>query len=175
MRRFVLSLSLAFVMVLGLVATMGRSTNAQDATPDPMTTMATHPVVGVWDSTSELDGDTFSFLAIFHGDGTYEEIYPWGAVLHGVWQPTGERTAEATAVNYYLVDDRLVRGEGRFTAEVDETGNTISTDGNFVSRFEDGSIEFAAGGPSPGTRLEVLPVLPLEELTGTPVAATPAS
>jgi hypothetical protein len=66
-----------------------------------------------------------------------------------------------------------VRGEGRLTAEVDEAGNAISTDGTFVSRFEDGSIEFATGGPSPGTRLEVLPVLPLETLVGTPVAATP--
>ena len=90
-----------------------------------------------------------------------------------MWEPTGERTAEATAYNYFLVDDRLVRGEGRFTAEVDETGNAIVTDGTFVSRFEDGSIEFAAGGPSDGTRLVVLPVLPLETLVGTPAAGTP--
>jgi hypothetical protein len=101
------------------------------------------------------------------------EIYPWGAIFIGVWQPTGERTAEATAYNYFLVDDKLVSGEGRFTAEVDATGNAISTDGTFVSRFEDGSIEFAAGGPSAGTRLAVLPVLPLETLVGTPAAGTP--
>jgi hypothetical protein len=149
-----------------------------------MAAMASHPAVGGWDMTGEVDGDTFSFLAIFHADGTYMKIYPWGAILISVWQPTGERTADGTAVNYFLVDDKLVRGEGRFTAEVDEAGNAIATDGTFVSRFEDGSIEFATEGPSPGTRLEVLPVVPLSELVpgGTPVIpadrtgeATPAA
>jgi hypothetical protein len=176
MRRVALLLSAVVVVLLVSAVVVSRPPAvAHEATPTGIGELATHPVVGVWDSTGELDGDTFRFLAIFHADGTYMEIYPWGAILNGVWQPTGARTAEATAVNYFLVDDRLVRGEGRFTAEVDETGDTISTDGTFVSRFEDGSIEFVAGGPSPGTRLEVLPVLPLEELTGTPVAATPAS
>jgi hypothetical protein len=111
--------------------------------------MASHPAVGGWDMTGEVDGDTFSFLAIFHADGTYMKIYPWGAILISVWQPTGERTADGTAVNYFLVDDKLVRGEGRFTAEVDEAGNAIATDGTFVSRFEDGSIEFATGDRHP--------------------------
>ncbi len=55
--------------------------------------------------------------------------------------------------------------------EVDETGNAIATDGTFVNRFEDGSVELAVEGPAPGTRLAVLPVVPLAELVpgGTPV------
>src|SRR3712207_264030 len=76
---------------------------AQEATPTGMVDMATHPVVGVWDSTGGLEGETFPFLAIFRADGTYMEIYPWGAILTGVWRPTGERTAEVTAVNYEYV------------------------------------------------------------------------
>ena len=70
--------------------------------------MASHPAVGGWDMTGEVDVDTFSCLAIFHADGTYMEIYPWGAILVGVWQPTGKRAADGTAVNYFLVDDKLV-------------------------------------------------------------------
>ena len=56
--------------------------------------------------------------------------------------------------------------------EVDESGNTISTDGTFVNRFQDdGSIQPAVEGPSPGTRWEVQPVVPLSEVVpaGTPV------
>ena len=170
MRRFTVSLSLALGVLLGLVAS-GISTQAQDATPAAMTAMATHPVVGMWEMTGAIDDDTFPFLATFHGDGTYQEIYPWGSTFFGVWKPTGERTAEGTSVAYELVDDRLLRGEGRWTAEVDETGNAIDTDGPFVARFEDGSIDLAIEGPAPGTRLEVLPVVPLAELVpgGTPV------
>jgi hypothetical protein len=172
-RLFVL---LFAVSLLSSAVTISLSpTAAQDASPTGMAATTAHPVVGVWDSTGGLEGETFPFLAIFHADGTYMEIYPWGTILMGVWRPTGERTAEATAVTYELIDDRMARGEARFTAEVDQTGNTLYTDGTFVSRFEDGSINLAAGGPSPGTRLSVLPVLPLETLTGTPAAATPAS
>ena len=172
MRRFTGSLILVLVILLGLVAS-GLSTRAQDSTPAAMTAMTTHPVVGTWEMTGQItEGDTFPFLAIFHGDGTYMEIYPWGSVFVGVWKPTGERTAEGTSVAYEFVDDRLLRGEGRWIAEVDETGNAIDTDGPFVARYvDDGSIDLAIEGPAPGTRLAVLPVVPLSELVpgGTPV------
>jgi hypothetical protein len=174
MHRFTVSLAVVVVLLVGIMATTGRSTSAQEATPDTaaMMAMATHPVVGTWEMTGAIDDDTFPFLAIFHADGTYQEIYPWGATFFGVWNPTGERTAEGTNVVYGLTDDRLERGEGRWTAEVDATGNAIATDGTFVSRYvDDGSITLAIEGPAPGTRLEVLPVVPLSELVpeGTPV------
>jgi hypothetical protein len=174
MRRFTLSLSLALVVLLSL-GVSGLSTHAQDATPDPtaMMAMATHPVVGTWEMTGQItEGDTFPFLAIFHGDGTYMEIYPWGAIFVGVWKPTGERTVEGISVAYEFVDDRLSRGEGRWRGEVDETGKTIDTDGTFVGRFQDDeSIDMAVEGPSPGIRLTVLPVVPLSAFVpgGTPV------
>jgi hypothetical protein len=64
---------------------------------------------------------------------------------------------------------------------VDETGQTINTNGTFVGIFEDGSIDLAVEGPTPGVRLGILPVVPLAQLVpgGTPVvpadltAATP--
>jgi len=168
-----LLLSVIAVAVLGVVVGMTQPPAvAQDATPTGMAAMATHPVVGTWEMSSELPDFTFPFLAIFHADGTYLERYPWGAVFFGVWKPTGERTAEGTVISHEFIDDRLARGEGRFTAEVDETGNAIYTDGTFVNRFQDdGSVELAVEGPSPGTRLEVQPVVPLSELVpeGTPV------
>ena len=133
-----------------------------------------HPVVGTWELTGELGEETFPYLAMFHADGTYLEIYPWGPIFFGVWKPTGERTAEGLTLGYGIADDRLERGEGRWTAEVDATGNAIHTNGPFVSRFvDDGSITLAVEGPVSGTRIEVLPVVPLAELVpeGTPVIA----
>src|SRR5215212_4994870 len=173
MRRFTVPFLVGAVLFMSAIGVSVRpSVFAQEATPTGMATMATHPVVGTWDMTGAIDDDTFPFLAIFHADGTYLERYPWGAVFFGVWKPTGERTAEGTVVAHEFIDDRLARGEGRFTAEVDETGNAISTDGTFVNRFQDdGSVELAVEGPTPGTRLEVQPVVPLSELVpeGTPV------
>jgi YD repeat-containing protein len=172
MRRFAMLLSVVVVLLSSAVMLSRPPAAAQEATPTGMVAMAEHPAVGTWEMSGEAGDFTFPFLAIFHADGTYLERYPWGAVFVGVWKPTGERTAEGTVIAYEYIDDRLTRGEGRFTVEVDETGNTIDTDGTFINRFvDDGSIDLAIEGPSPGTRLEVQPVVPLSELVpgGTPV------
>ena len=122
--------------------------------------------------------DTFPSGAIFTADGAYTEVLPLGAVLVGVWQPTGERTADLTFLLNDIIDDKIVQGEGRTTIEVDESGNAMSLIGNFISLFEDGTVDMAVESPSSGTRLEALPMVPL----GTPVippdvaaAATPAA
>jgi hypothetical protein len=74
MRQFTLSLSLALVVLLGLVVS-GIRTRAEEATPAAMD-MATHPVVGTWELTGELPDFTFPILATFHAGGTYHEVYP---------------------------------------------------------------------------------------------------
>ena len=164
-----------FVLVSGILAFAGgHAATAQDA-------MATHPVVGGWRFVNESftgDGESFPSVAIFHPDGTYTEVLPWGAVLVGVWEPTGERTANLLFLLNDIIDDKVVQGEGRTTIEVDETGNSMSLVGNFISLYEDGTVDMAVESPSTGTRLEVLPMVPL----GTPVippdvaaAATPES
>jgi uncharacterized cupredoxin-like copper-binding protein len=178
MRRLIVSLSVVVVLLVGVIASFGRGATAQEATPDAtaMMAMAMHPVVGGWRLTNDAgEGNTFPSLAIFHADGTYTEVLPDGSVLTGVWQSTGERTADLTLFSNYIVDDKLVQGEGRFSLEVDETGNALSQAGVFVGRFEDGSIEFAADVQSPGVRLEVAPLVPLETLVGTPMAGTPTA
>jgi hypothetical protein len=168
MRRFTVSLSLAVVVLLGLIVS-GFRTQAQDATPEAMTSMmatATHPVVGIWRTTVTNQGDDpFSSLTTFHGDGTYTEVLPDGLVLTGLWQPTGERTAAVTGYLNYFIGDQLVEGAVNFTAEVDETGNTVMEAGNFIGFYQDGSVAIAVDSPATGTRLEVRPVEPL----GTPV------
>ena len=106
-----------------------------------MMARATHPVVGEWRVINELgDGNVFPSLAIFHADGTYIEDYPDAlSYSMGVWEPTGPRTATVTVYQVYVIDDKLVNGEGRWTAEVDATGNELRTAGTFVGTFEDGS------------------------------------
>ena len=120
-----------------------------------MMAMATHPVVGMWRVTNELGDATFPSLAMYHADGTYIEDYPdESSYSMGVWEPTGERTVLVTVYQVYIIDDMLVNGEGRWTAEVDETGNALRTAGTYVGIFEDGStdiaVEWADRAPSPG-------------------------
>jgi hypothetical protein len=176
MRRITLSVSVVVVLLLGLFVTMGINTRAQETTPETTATMvmATHPVVGLWQTVVSNEGmEPFTSLSTFHADGAYTEVLPFGAVVSGVWRPTGERTAVLTAYLNYFNEDRLVNAEVRLTVEVDETGNALTEEGTVVERYEDGSILNAGGSPATGTRLEVLPVIPLSELApeGTPVTA----
>jgi len=170
MRRFIVSPSVVVVLLLGVIATLGRGATAQEATPDTsaMMVMATHPIVGTWrlvnDSFTGTD-DTFPSVATFHADGSYVEVLPWGAVIVGAWKPTSERTANLTFVVNDIIDDKIVQGEGRTKIEVDETGSAMSLVGNFISLYEDGTVDMAVESPSTATRLEVLPMVPL----GTPV------
>ena len=177
MRRFALLLSVVAVVLLGSAVVLSRPpAAAQEATPSGTADLVSHPVVGGWRLTVELgEGMTSPDLQIFHADGTFTEVLPSGDVLVGVWQPTGERTATLTLYENFLMGDRLVLAEGRFTVEVDEGGNTLTEEGTFVGLFEDGSVAVAFESPATGIRMEVLPVEPLETLVGTPVAATPAS
>lgn len=178
MRRAYVLIFSAVVLLSSAVVLWWPATAAQEATPSSTADMANHPVVGGWRMTVDLGGGmTSPDLQIFHADGTYIELLPSGAVLAGVWQPTGERTATLTLYENYFMDDRLVQIEGRFTVEVDDSGNTITEAGTIVGLFEDGSVASAFESPASGTRMEVLPVEPL----GTPVlppdtaAATPTS
>jgi hypothetical protein len=161
MRR--ISVLVAFLFAFaGVVALLhGNPATAQD-------TMANHPVVGGWKFVNDSftgDGESFPSVAIFDADGTYTEVLPWGAVLVGVWEPTGERTANLTFLLNDIIDDKIVQGEGRTTIEVDESGNSMSLVGNFISLYEDGTVDMAVESPSTGTRLRALPMVPL----GTPV------
>jgi hypothetical protein len=173
MQRFSILLSVVLVLLGSAVVLARPSTSAQEATP---TGMAAHPVVGLWRFTNEVGDATFPSLGIFHADGTYVEDYPDASSFSlGLWRPTGERSAEVTVYQNQVVDDKLTNGEGRWTVEVDETGDALTQGaGFFLGLFEDGSVEFSVeweGSTEPvATRLGIQPVVPLESLLpeGTP-------
>lgn len=174
MQRLSTLLSVALVVLASAIALTRPATSAQEAAP---TVLATHPVVGLWRFTNVVGDATFPSLGIFLADGSYIEDYPDESSFSlGLWRPTGERSAEVTVYQNYIVDDRLVNGEGRWTVEVDATGDTLTQGaGFFLGLFEDGSVEFAPeweGATEPvATRLTVQPVVPLASVlpAGTPV------
>jgi hypothetical protein len=183
MRRFSILLSVVVIVLLSVAVVLSRPpAAAQEATPAPaVPATAEHPLVGTWAIVTDLGEDTFPSVANFNADGTYTEVLPWGQVILGAWQPTGERTVVLTQIfNYLTDDDRLVQGQGRYMLEVDQTGNRLlSYEGSSVARVQDGSIDFAEEGPpTTGTRVEAGPMLSLDELialTEPPGAATPAA
>jgi hypothetical protein len=107
MRRFMVSLSLALVVLLGLVAS-GIGTRAQDATP---TAMSTHPIVGSW--LGMLTGTGAAFAEVFGADGTVvigfqptetgDPIAGADGVTYlgpgvGVWEATGPHSVAITVI-----------------------------------------------------------------------------
>jgi hypothetical protein len=184
MRRFSILLSVVVIVLLSVAVVLSRPpAAAQEATPAPaVPATADHPLVGTWAIVTEVSAEeTFPSVANFNADGTYTEVLPWGQVILGAWQPTGERTVVLTQIfNYLTDDDQLVQGQGRYLLEVDQTGNRLlSYEGSSVARAQDGSIDFAEEGPpTTGTRVEAGPMLSLDELialTEPPGAATPAA
>ena len=106
-------------------------------------------MAGTWTFVNGEGEDAYPSIVTFDPDGSYAEVLPWGAVLMGVWQPTGENTGVVTHVVNYLVDDELVQGQGRGMLEVDETGTTMTWQSAFLSRFQDGRTDIAADVDDP--------------------------
>jgi len=179
MRRFVTFASVLAVLLLGLVATVGQRTAAQEATPDTtaMMAMADHPIVGAWrwDNNPANPGVDLTY-AIFHADGTYIEPTPGGANI-GTWEPTGPRTALLTALVVFdldqdaTTDDPPGTGILRLAAEVDEAGETITAPFTFEVLDATGATVFTGDFEAIGTRIAVEPMVPF----GTPVAGTPTA
>jgi hypothetical protein len=178
MRRFVISLSVVVVLLLGGVAAMERGATAQDATPDTtaLVAMATHPIVGTWRFVRDFgEGPTITY-GIFHADGTYfQQAYAGGPLNFGAWEPTGERAADMRFRQVYAVDDQLVEAEARYAFTVDEAGDALEGQGVYVSRFvDDGSLDVSFETASPGTHITAAPLVSLETLIAeTEPQATP--
>lgn len=109
--------------------------------------LADHPVVGFWEL-SPPGGH-----AIFHADGTYHEVNPYGfGVGIGIWRVTGERSADAIIrfpdQQEDAPIDQPVQGTVWWNVTVDEDGSTLSS--NFSSEATDGGT---SSGFVTGTRL----------------------
>jgi hypothetical protein len=182
MRRLAAVLSIVAVFGVGLVS-IGSVVLAQDDTEG-------HPLVGGWSIDSEVENpDNPSETALFHDDGTVVNVAPVeeGAeqeVIVGVWQATGERTADVTFTNYETDEEGATfTFTIRAALEVSEDGATFT--GQYT--FELSGIPGVEGEYGPetvtGTRLAVepmgSPVAPVSELfelfeEGTP-EATPSA
>ena len=174
MQRFTVSLAVVVVLLVGGLAALGRSTTAQEATPAAMRT-AEHPVVGAWRWNNAPEDLLPYTYAIVHDGGTYHEV-AGDATGIGVWQATGERTAE---IGYLFQDLDPTSGAFepgtvilRAAVEVNAAGDAATVTYSVEARAPDGTVAFAVDGLE-GTLTRIT----LESLAfpGTPVAATPTS
>jgi hypothetical protein len=194
MRRLALALSLALVMLLGLVATVGSRTSAQEATP-AAAAISTHPIVGTWLATLTGTGGTWAetfaaddsviiaFPPTENGDpiaGADGVTYLSPAV--GVWEPTGPHSVAFTVVQ------TLSDATGASLGTVTIAGHLkLSADGQtFVDDWKPGTTltyrdlhqtvvqSFAVTPDTPPLRAVRMRVgAPGFPPAGTPIAGTP--
>ena len=119
MQRCVTLASVFSLLLLGLLATRGETTTAQEATADA----ASHPIVGTWRYVKDFgEGPTVSY-GTFHADGTYvHEGYVEGPLAFGVWTPTGERSVDLRYRQLYVFEDRVADVDARAALTVDAAG-----------------------------------------------------
>ena len=190
MRRFVLSLSLAFVVLLG-VAPSGMSLHSQEASP---TAMSTHPIVGTWlmiltgtgGAFAETFGPDGSVVAGFPVTETDDPIAGADGVTYlgpgvGVWEPTGPRSvaftiiqalsdADGTPLGTLTIDAFLELSEDGQTAVDDWTLGTTLTYRDTAQNVVDSFAVPSEFPPLVGTRMRVGAAGFPE---GTPTAGTP--
>jgi hypothetical protein len=172
MRRFAFGLPVIIVVLLGLLVTRVSSSGAQSGTSEAT---RIHPVIGAWWTANDAPGPGVdTAYGVFHADGTYIEVDPNIGVGVGVWQATGENSADLTYVFQDIDPEPATTAAGTVTVRqsvtVDETGNSFTAPLTVEVRIPDGTVVFTARYTARGTRLEVEPMAPL----GTPVRGTPA-
>jgi hypothetical protein len=174
MQRFTVSLAVVVVLLVGGLATLGRTTTAQEGTPAAMSA-ADHPVVGAWRWNNAPEDLLPNTYAIFHDDGTYHEVAGQDTGI-GVWQPTGERTVEIGYLFQDLDPTSAAFEPGtvilRAAVEVNEAGDAATVTYGVEARAPDGTVAFQVDGLE-GTLTRIT----LESLAfpATSVAATPTS
>lgn len=175
MRRLVVSLSAVVVLLLSLVSTMGRSTTAQEATPDAMMAMAEHPFVGTWivDTISGSETDSPE-IAIITSDGRVAGL---GAnrAAGGTWEVVGPRTADLTLVTVFDNAEGAGYVVIRGPHEINETGDAWTCECTITVVGANGTVLESWVEPASARRLPMESV----EMAGSPLAGlapwTPAA
>ena len=165
---------------------VGRTTMAQEATPDAM---ATHPIVGSWMVTTPAG----LAMAVFFADGTNIQGLPatmsgpqgvtYVSTQVGTWEPIDERSIHFTGVQLHTDANGTLVGtvtiDGHPT--VSEDGQTLRDDnpesGPTIRDAAGNVIDVLRGGPPvTGVRMGVgNPGLPgTTSMAGTATAGTPA-
>jgi hypothetical protein len=136
---------------------------AQDVT-------ATHPLVGAWHVAAPDNPSRPVALNNFGADGTAHFTVDDGTEFHGAWEATGPRTAALTAVAFNRDPGGALVGLWtlRASVEVDEAGQSFSSEGDEKVTAFDGTVLGPAPNAVVGTRITVQPI-------GTPAAGTPVS
>jgi hypothetical protein len=191
MRRFIVSLSLALVVLLGFVPG-GMSPHAQEATP---AAMSTHPIVGSW--LAILTGTGAAFAEVFGADGSVvigfqptesgDPIAGADGITYlgpgvGVWAPTGPDSVAITVIQTLsdstgatlgtlTIEDYLELSEDGQTFVDDWSHGTTLTYRDTAQNVVDSFACPCDFPPLVGTRMRVgAPGFP----AGTPTAGTPA-
>ncbi|MGD9710517.1 MAG: hypothetical protein AB7V46_00415 [Thermomicrobiales bacterium] len=177
---FVLAVALAVVGSLAVGLSI-RDAGAQD------TSRQDHPLVGTWLADTDLDDETgANDLFTFSSDGTYIDVEADGTTQLGVWESTGDTTANLTIVGFEVDDEGNSAGSItiRASIEVGADGASFTAQYTIEFTYPDGSSTGQAGpGSVTGTRLTVeapgTPVMTLEEMfssfEGEPEASPEAS
>jgi hypothetical protein len=174
MRRRSVLLSVVPGVVTGALA-IGRTTEAQEATPDAM---AGHPLVGTWIvDRNPADPSEMPTTNVITADGGLIDPSVGAA---GVWAATGERTADFTLIAIFeqgmAVTGRQAEGGGSYfvvrgSLEVDATGDTATATVSQTHVAPDGTVlDQMAEGTSNYLRLRVEP----QDAVGQPLAGFPA-
>ncbi len=147
MRRFIMAFSGVALVLLGLVATIGQGTRAQEATP---IAMAQHPLVGTWvvdpDIASESEAPG---LGIWTSDGIMTD--PSG--IAGSWEVIDAQTAMVTFANIFPDGSGYITIRGPHV--VDGSGNTWTSDYSWTIVGPDGTVLDSGEATARGTRLVV--------------------
>jgi hypothetical protein len=151
MRRFSFVFSLILIALLG-VATAGRSAFAQDDT----TSDEVHPIVGAWIVIDDSGDESTPSIVTFSDDGTVVDLEV-GFTTAGVWESTGDNTADATFAGFAQFEGFEGSIVIRISAEVDES-DAFSADYSVTAVNADGSVLFSDTGTVSGTRMDVEPV-----------------
>lgn len=153
------------------LATRGLIASAQDSSPVATSfSLAGHPLIGAWQWSSpatppgENDG-----YAIVDEDGTYVDYNAFTGVGMGLWEATGERTAEVVVTSQkfdrqemfapdYVPALHVLGPEIAtlwLTIEVDATGNVLTATSRSEARDATGEIVFTDESYAPtGERLQ---------------------
>ena len=159
MRRFAFGLPISIVVLLGLLVTRDSSSGAQSATSEAT---RIHPVVGAWWTANDAPGpgvDT-AYVA-FHVRRHVHEVDPNIGVGVGVWQATGENSADLNYVFQDIDPEPATTAPGTVTVrqsvELDETGDAFTAPLTAEVRIPDGTVVFTAAytaGPPYGGRAD---------------------
>lgn len=184
MHRLLLSVSFVVVLLLGLFSVGDFRTTAQEGT----SATAGDGFVGAWWFTDLTLG--IPSLGTFTADGNVilsnlptEPVFE-GADFeilllsggHGVWQATGENTADFTFTYLYVSETGEFQSSTTIsgTMELGPDGRTLSGEYAFQVSQPDGMIVHADRAAIEATRIVILPMDELAPPDGTP-GATPAA